>query len=52
MGTTAIVAGGTGLVGRELIRLLQEDARYDKIFALVRRDIPVSHLWGAKNWSK
>ncbi|WP_202555966.1 Rossmann-fold NAD(P)-binding domain-containing protein [Paenibacillus silvestris] len=48
MGTTAIVAGGTGLVGRELIRLLQEDAQYDKIIALVRRDIQVRHLRGSE----
>jgi uncharacterized protein YbjT (DUF2867 family) len=48
MGTTAIVAGGTGLVGQELIRLLQEDAQYDKIIALVRRDIQVRHLRGSE----
>ncbi|BFT69336.1 oxidoreductase [Paenibacillus sp. P36] len=48
MGVTAIVAGGTGLVGRELIRLLQEDPRCDKIIALVRRDIQVRHLQGSE----
>lgn len=48
MGTTAIVAGGTGLVGRELIRLLLEGPRYDKIIALVRRDIQVLHLRGSE----
>ncbi|MBP1966893.1 NAD(P)H-binding protein [Paenibacillus aceris] len=46
MGTSAIVAGGTGLVGRELIRLLLEDPAYDKVIALVRKDMQVSHLRG------
>ncbi|MEC0269280.1 NAD(P)H-binding protein [Paenibacillus anseongense] len=48
MGVAAIVAGGTGLVGRELIRLLLEDPRYDKIIALVRRDIQIRHLRGSE----
>lgn len=52
MGTTAIVAGGTGLVGRELIRLLQEDPRYDRIIALVRRDIKSVICGEARSWSK
>ncbi|MDR6884572.1 NAD(P)H-binding protein [Bacillus sp. 3255] len=46
MGTTAIVAGGTGLVGRELLRLLLEDSAYDKVIALVRRDFGAGHLRG------
>lgn len=48
VGTTAIVAGGTGLVGRELLRLLLEDSAYNKVIALVRRDIAVGHLRGHK----
>jgi uncharacterized protein YbjT (DUF2867 family) len=46
MGVTAIVAGGTGLVGRELIRLLLEDRAYDKVIALVRKNIQVNHFHG------
>ncbi|SDO89982.1 NADH(P)-binding [Paenibacillus sp. yr247] len=46
MGMTAIVAGGTGLVGRELIGLLLEDSAYDQVIALVRKNIQVSHLRG------
>ncbi|NOV04679.1 NAD(P)H-binding protein [Paenibacillus planticolens] len=46
MGTSAVVAGGTGLVGRELIRLLLEDRTYDKVIALVRRDMQAGHLRG------
>ncbi|WP_426451438.1 NAD-dependent epimerase/dehydratase family protein [Paenibacillus sp. S-38] len=36
MTRTAIVAGATGLIGRELVRLLTEDAAYDEVIALVR----------------
>lgn len=34
---TAVVTGGTGLVGRELLKLLSSDPRYGSIRALVRR---------------
>ncbi|MCZ8515529.1 oxidoreductase [Paenibacillus filicis] len=34
---TAIVAGATGLIGTELMRLLLQDPDYDKVIALVRR---------------
>lgn len=37
MKRTAIVAGATGLVGRELVKQLLEDPAYGKVFALVRR---------------
>lgn len=46
MGMTAIVAGGTGLVGRELIKLLLEDQAYTKVIALVRKNVQISHLRG------
>lgn len=35
--TTAIVLGATGLVGSEIVSLLQEDPRFDSIVTLVRR---------------
>jgi len=34
---SALVAGGTGLVGGHLLRLLGEDARYHRVTSLVRR---------------
>ncbi|NRF93853.1 NAD(P)H-binding protein [Paenibacillus frigoriresistens] len=46
MGKTAIVAGGTGLVGRELIMQLLEDPAYTKVIALVRKTMQISHLRG------
>lgn len=36
----ALVAGGTGLVGGHLLRLLAADPRYDHVRALVRRPLP------------
>lgn len=35
-----MVAGGTGLVGGELLRLLGGDRRYSKVTSLVRRETP------------
>lgn len=46
MGITAIVAGGSGLVGLELIKLLLEDQAYTKVIALVRKNMQISHLRG------
>ncbi len=37
----AIVAGGTGLVGGALLRLLANDARYTRVTSLVRRETPL-----------
>lgn len=37
MGKTAVIAGSTGLIGQELIKLLSEDNQYDKILALTRK---------------
>jgi uncharacterized protein YbjT (DUF2867 family) len=36
-GRTAIVAGATGLIGSELVKLLLGDSAYDEVVALVRR---------------
>lgn len=36
----ALVAGGTGLVGRELLAILSEESRYRRVTSLVRRDVP------------
>jgi uncharacterized protein YbjT (DUF2867 family) len=37
MARTAVIAGHTGLVGRQLLDLLLEDARYDRVIAVGRR---------------
>lgn len=39
----AIVAGGTGLVGGELLRLLAWDDTYARVLALARRTLPLQH---------
>lgn len=36
-GRKAVVAGGTGLVGIELVKLLLDDPRYARVVALTRR---------------
>ena len=36
---SVLLAGGTGLVGRECLRLLLPDAAYDRIVAIVRRPL-------------
>ncbi|HZS36712.1 MAG TPA: NAD(P)H-binding protein [Polyangia bacterium] len=43
MARTALVAGATGLVGGHLLRLLLDDPAYDKVTALVRRALDVTH---------
>lgn len=40
---TALVIGATGLVGREVVRLLLADGRYSCVKAFVRRPIGFSH---------
>ena len=35
----AVVAGGTGMVGGELLKLLGDDSRYSQIVSLVRRKV-------------
>jgi uncharacterized protein YbjT (DUF2867 family) len=39
----AIVAGATGLVGSQLLRLLLEDSRYDQVIALTRKPLAMNH---------
>jgi uncharacterized protein YbjT (DUF2867 family) len=39
-----IVAGASGLIGRELLNLLLENDKIDEVVALVRRPLPVSNL--------
>jgi uncharacterized protein YbjT (DUF2867 family) len=38
---TALVAGGTGLVGGALLQLLAGDARYARVISLIRRETPM-----------
>ncbi|WP_239618926.1 oxidoreductase [Cohnella mopanensis] len=40
---TAIVAGSTGLIGSCLLHRLLEDSRYERVIALTRKALPVSH---------
>lgn len=40
---TALVIGATGLVGKEVIKCLLKDERYEKVKAFVRRPIGFSH---------
>lgn len=40
---TAVVAGATGMMGRQLVRLLLEDSAYQRVVVLVRRSIGISH---------
>ncbi|WP_127529320.1 NAD(P)H-binding protein [Paenibacillus kobensis] len=42
-GATAIVAGATGLVGRELVNMLLNHPAYNRVVVLVRREIGLSH---------
>ena len=39
----ALVLGGTGLVGKDVVNLLLEDERYEKVTSLVRRELPYEH---------
>jgi uncharacterized protein YbjT (DUF2867 family) len=40
---TALVAGGSGLVGGHLLRQLLEDPNYDRVTSLVRRQLTLTH---------
>lgn len=42
-GVTAVVAGATGLVGRELVKMLLNHPAYNRVVVLVRREIGLSH---------
>ena len=37
---TALLAGSTGLIGKQLLQLLLENGRYSKVIALTRHDLP------------
>ena len=40
---TALVAGASGLVGAQVLRLLLEDPTYTRVTVLARRELPLSH---------
>jgi len=40
---TALVAGASGLVGSQVLRLLLEDPVYSRVTLLARRELPLSH---------
>ena len=40
---TALVAGASGLVGSQVLRLLLEDPTYSRVTVLARRELPLSH---------
>ena len=40
---TALVAGSTGLIGKQLLTLLLATNRYDKVIALTRHDLEIQH---------
>ncbi|AET60965.1 oxidoreductase [Paenibacillus terrae HPL-003] len=42
-GATAVVAGATGLVGQQLVKLLLKHPAYRRVVVLVRRDMGMSH---------
>ena len=42
MGKTALVAGATGAVGREIVRGLCENENYDKIIVWARRELKLA----------
>lgn len=39
---TALLAGATGLIGKQLLALLEKDAYYEKVFVLTRKPLAVS----------
>lgn len=40
---TALVAGSTGLIGNQLIRLLLDDTGYEKVIAISRKPLEIHH---------
>jgi uncharacterized protein YbjT (DUF2867 family) len=40
---TALIAGASGLVGSQLLRLLLHNERYSHVIALVRKPLPMQH---------
>jgi uncharacterized protein YbjT (DUF2867 family) len=43
MSRTALLAGSTGLIGNQLLHLLLEDPGYDKVIALSRKPLELTH---------
>jgi uncharacterized protein YbjT (DUF2867 family) len=43
MSRTALLAGSTGLIGNQLLHLLLEDPGYDKVIALSRKPLALTH---------
>jgi uncharacterized protein YbjT (DUF2867 family) len=43
MSRTALVAGASGLVGGEVVRLLLADDAYDRVTMFVRKELPLAH---------
>jgi uncharacterized protein YbjT (DUF2867 family) len=41
---TAVILGATGLIGNELLQLLEEDARFEKIELLSRRELELKEM--------
>jgi uncharacterized protein YbjT (DUF2867 family) len=39
----ALIAGATGLIGKELVALLLSDPHYEQVIALVRKPMPIQH---------
>ncbi|MBT2679693.1 NAD-dependent epimerase/dehydratase family protein [Bacillus sp. ISL-35] len=42
-GKTALIAGATGLIGKELLQFLLNGNDYDKVIAIVRRSVGIDH---------
>lgn len=40
---TALVAGSTGLIGKQLVRLLLEDSGYETVIAISRKPLGIKH---------
>jgi uncharacterized protein YbjT (DUF2867 family) len=43
MAKKALIAGATGLIGKEVLALLLADPHYEQVIALVRRPLPIQH---------
>lgn len=43
MSRTALLAGSTGLIGNQLLQLLLQDVAYDKVIALSRKPLDLTH---------
>ena len=43
MPRTALVAGGSGLVGGHVLRLLLDDPQYERLTVLARHELPITH---------